>query len=192
MESLKENPCKQITDGNSGFLQDLIDRDKYSIVNMVKTNHGSEQDGDDVFQDALMIIFQKCREGKLQLTASLNTFLFAVARNLWRSRLRRTRLINLPAEDDENDFAVDNISVYDDTNHQRKRLFAKYFSQLNEKCQQCLQLHFEGIKGEEIAARLGYNSYEYYRVAKNRCLESLKKMIQGDELFKEIKANSHE
>lgn len=49
---------------------------------------------------------------------------------------------------------------------------------MGERCQNIISLYFEGISGEEIARKLEFSSYEYYRVAKNRCIENLKKVIQ--------------
>lgn len=46
---------------------------------------------------------------------------------------------------------------------------------------------FEGMPGEKIAEEMNFSSYEYYRVAKNRCTETLKKMIHQDPVFKELK-----
>lgn len=155
---------------------------------LVIQNSGTEEEAADIFQEAMMLIFQKCREGKLSLTSSISTYLYGVARMKWMNALKRNGKTARLKEAEENDPPADNILPDDDINDQKKRLFAKYFSKLGEKCQQSLQLYFEGMKGEEIAAQLGYSSYEYYRVAKNRCIETLKKMIRDDEVYKEIKS----
>ncbi len=62
------------------------------------TNHsGSSDDAEDIFQEAIIVLLQKVRQPGFALTASLKTYLFAVAKNLWLKRLRDNRL--MPVED---------------------------------------------------------------------------------------------
>ncbi len=76
-----------------------------AIEKYIVHNHGDAADAADVFQEAMIVLLQKLRQEDFVLTASLNTYLFAIARNLWLKRLRDRRLV-----------MVGNIEQYDDEN----------------------------------------------------------------------------
>lgn len=154
------------------------------IRSMVFKNSGSVDDARDIFQEAIIVLFQNSSREKFELNVGTCTYLYSIARNKWLKHIRdhgkRTGL------DETNEPADENSFVDDDEQKQRQRLLVKHLSTMGEKCQRIIKLYFEGIPGEEIAKELEFSSYEYYRVAKNRCIENLKKLIHADPLFKEL------
>ena len=59
------------------------------VRRLVRANSGSSDDAKDVFQDALIIFHRKARSAEFVLSSSVSTYLFSIARNLWREELRR-------------------------------------------------------------------------------------------------------
>ena len=53
------------------------------IKKYVVRNSGNESDAEDIFQDALMVVYEKATSGDLKLTSALSTYLFAVSKHLW-------------------------------------------------------------------------------------------------------------
>lgn len=154
------------------------------IRSMIFKNSGSIDDARDIFQDAIIVLFQNSSREKFELNVGTCTYLYSIARNKWLKHIRdhgkKTGL------DGTDELADENMLVDDDEQKQRQRLLIKHLGNMGEKCQNIVKLYFEGIPGEQIAKDLGFSSYEYYRVAKNRCIESLKKLIQSDPLYKEL------
>src|SRR6187551_622404 len=76
--------------------------------NMVKyfilKNNGSEEDAHDIFQEAMVVLFEQLSAGKFELTSSLKTWLYAVCRNKWLKQLekqkRNVRLVDFESADD--------------------------------------------------------------------------------------------
>jgi len=60
-----------------------------TIKFLITTNSGTETDAEDVFQDALVVLYRKIAKGNLVLTSSFKTFLYSICRNLWLQRLDR-------------------------------------------------------------------------------------------------------
>jgi len=61
---------------------------------IVEKNSGSYQDAEDVFQDGIIVLYQKILSGPLTLNCSLKTFFFSICRNIWMQRLdRKWRLL---------------------------------------------------------------------------------------------------
>lgn len=154
------------------------------VRSMVLKNSGSIDDARDIFQEAILVFYQNNSNDKFQLTASTCTYLYSIARNKWFKQIRnKGRTTGL---DDSHELSDDKASFEDDEKMQKQRLLIKHLGNLGEKCRDILRMFFEGTPGEEISRELGFSSYEYYRVAKNRCTENLKKAMQQDPLFKEL------
>ena len=53
----------------------------------IKKNNGSDKDAEDVFQDAMILIYNKVQEGNMALKCSVHTYLFSVVQILWLRQL---------------------------------------------------------------------------------------------------------
>src|SRR5687768_4001830 len=63
-----------------------------SVASFIKQNCGNNEDAEDIFQEAIIVLLQKVRQSDFVLTSSLKTYLYAVAKNLWLKRLRDNNL----------------------------------------------------------------------------------------------------
>ena len=71
------------------------------VRRLVQRQGGSAQDAQDVFQDALVILYEQAVGGTLLLKAVPGTYLVSISRNLWRhEQRRRARLPHEPLPDD--------------------------------------------------------------------------------------------
>jgi len=58
------------------------------VSNFVQNNSENRADAEDLFQDAMMVLVEKLRQDYFQLTASINTYVYAICKNLWFKKLR--------------------------------------------------------------------------------------------------------
>ena len=56
-------------------------------LQLVLKNNGSEDDAKDIFQEAVIVLYNKVQTGNFELSSKLNTFLYSVCRRLWLKRL---------------------------------------------------------------------------------------------------------
>lgn len=154
------------------------------IRSMVLKNNGTIDDARDVFQESILILFQNSTKEQFELRVATCTYLYSIARNKW---LRNVRTFDRRTSIEQLDNTPAEIALQDnDEQKQRQRLLLKHLGNIGAKCERMLQLFFEGVPGEQIATELEFSSYEYYRVAKTRCIDNLKKLIQQDPMFKEL------
>ena len=69
---------------------DLLYKENYrALTRMIMKKGGSEEEAADIFQDALVVFWQKANEKDFVLTAKISTFLYSVCLNLWRKEIDR-------------------------------------------------------------------------------------------------------
>ncbi len=154
------------------------------IKGYILQNFGNEQDVEDVFQDALVFVYQKAKNDSLVLHSSLRTYFYGVCKNIWRNRLRKNNK-QVIAETILDIKTVDPSIIKEIEDKEREHLYRKYFVQLKDSCKQVLSMVFEGKSMKEIATITGY-SETYTRKKKFDCKKSLIEMIEKDPLYKEL------
>lgn len=155
------------------------------VTRYIITNSGDAADAQDVFQDAMMLVYQKLGNDSLKLECTLATYVFAVCRNLWMNALRKKRkmLLNDTILDISKDMDDSIIETIDKS--EKKLLYQKHFANLGSSCKNLLLHFFEGTSMQKISKVMGY-SEGYTRKKKFECKEKLLLMIGKDPLYKEL------
>ena len=137
---------------------------------------GSGQDAQDVFQDALIILFEQAVGGTLVLTASASTYLVGIARNLWHhEQRRRARLPHEALPEDLEPLATEEAAA-------EEPAFAvlDYVARLGEKCRNVLlSFYYFQQPLTQIAKTHGYRSVRSATVQKFKCLERLRNSVRA-------------
>ena len=139
-----------------------------SVKQYIKANNGTADDAQDIFQDALVVLYKKVQSGDFVLSVTLKTYLHAVAKNCWLQELRRRK--KMPAGEMASDitsFEVDEEPAF---------VFATAaFNLLGEKCRQLLMLfYFKKQSFKEIAAALAFSDEKIAKNQKYRCIQKAK------------------
>lgn len=143
----------------------------FSVIRKyIVANNGTKEDAEDVFQDALVVLFNKINAGEFQLTSSLDTYLFSVCKNLWFEQLRRLKKQNEIRPQSEISIPENEISV---SEAEHKTILAlKAIEQLGEKCKELLHLFYnKKLSMAEIAGKLGFSTERVAKNQKYRCIE---------------------
>ena len=53
------------------------------ILHFVQNNNGSDDEAKDIYQEAVIIFYEKIRDGGLELNCQIKTYLYSVCRRLW-------------------------------------------------------------------------------------------------------------
>src|SRR5512145_981103 len=141
----------------------------HNVRRYVLSNSGSEEDARDLFQDVLMVLFQKSRNKSFMLSCSLGTFVYSVSRRLWLKELTRRRKVSHESLDHEDFVDLDSdIEMISDKN-ERMVFYRICFERLSEACRKVLALSAEGFSVAEITLLMGYTSEQYTRNRRYRC-----------------------
>jgi RNA polymerase sigma factor (sigma-70 family) len=158
-----------------------------TIKFLITSNSGNENDAEDIFQDALVIIYQKIIKNDLVLTSSFKTFLYSVCRNLWLQRLDR-RAISVGFLEKE---SINNLQEilqidFEDPENLKFRVYQKHFLKLSKDCQKILRLFLDKMPLEDIAEEMGFKTQKYAKTRKYMCKEKLKNKILNDPRCKQF------
>ena len=154
------------------------------VKGFVTRNSGTEADAFDLFQEAIVIFYQKVTRGEFLQDSKISTFLFGICRNQWLNKLKKQRkeqkFRNKLLEEQKN--SKNHVPPPKVTGIKEGYSKAAYLNQmlnkLGEKCKSILEASiFLHLKMEVIANKYGYASAHSVRQQKLRCLKRLRSMV---------------
>lgn len=144
---------------------------------LVINNNGSVDDAKDVFQEAMIILYEKARSGCFELNCLIRTYIYSVSRRVWLKRLMQQSRFSM------SDSTEEAVSVDDDLEeHDRKNteflMMERAMGGLGEPCKSLLEAFYLQKKTmQEIASGFGYTNAENAKNQKYKCLVRLKKLF---------------
>lgn len=168
-----------LKEGDEGALATLYEQNRKMVTSYVLRNSGSADEAEDVLQEALVILWERVKNGKHAYTAKLSTFIFATARNLWLRALARRRREPPQEEDDPPaaDDAMDPLETL--VEEEQSQTVTSALQKLGEPCRTLLLLYYwEERSMEEIAGELGFANAATAKSKKYQCKEALKKLLK--------------
>ena len=148
-----------------------------SIFAFIKQNKGNNEDAEDVFQEAIMVLLQKVRQPDFVLSASLKTYLSAIAKNIWLKRLRDNKIIMAMDECELSDpTETFNIELQPEKTEEEK--VRNWMERITAHCQQVLKaLFFYQESMDSLMIKMGWKNKHTAANQKYKCIEKVKKEI---------------
>jgi RNA polymerase sigma factor (sigma-70 family) len=147
------------------------------VLKFVVNNSGSEEAARDIYQEAVIVLYENARREDFQLSCQLQTYLYSIVRRLWLKELRRNGKTSLFRETEEEDL----VDVSEETDAHAKKE-AEYnqlnrsMSSLGEPCATLLSdFYVRKLSMETIAEKFGYTNADNAKNQKYKCLQRLKK-----------------
>ncbi|MDZ7741168.1 MAG: sigma-70 family RNA polymerase sigma factor [Bacteroidota bacterium] len=155
------------------------------LQNMVKSQGGEESEARDVFQDSMLIIYDKIRKDELILDCEFGTYLYAVWKNLWLKILKKKKQAYKREHDPglmlvEEEWRKKDVDTYKEEHY---ILLRKHLEKLDKKCSELMSLYFQHYSYREICELMGFRDIVQVRKKKHRCKEKLKRWIRKDAYY---------
>jgi RNA polymerase sigma factor (sigma-70 family) len=167
-----------IRSGDEEALVTLYRRAEPQVRALVMRNSGTLQDGQEILQEALVILWERVRAGRYEHAARCETFLFATARNLWLRRLARRRREVPDLPDGDTVAAADPDPLESMIEDEQTRMIGNALMRLGEPCRTLLLLfYWEEVPMEEIARRLGFANAATAKSKKYQCKKTLQALM---------------
>lgn len=163
---------EKIKQGDESALDYLYKKNYKMMVNLIVKNNGTEDEAKDIFQDALIVFWQKTMNGELVMTSKISTYIYSVCQNLWRKELeRKGRHTN---EMSEKGFESKEL----ETNEKIKAIH-DCLNMLGDGCRKILSLYyFEELSMQDIAEKMGFANADTAKTKKYKCKQELDKLVK--------------
>ncbi len=162
----------RIAQGDESALEFLYKKYYRMMTKMVISNHGTEDEARDVYQDALIAFWEKARGGDLVMTSKISTFIYSICLNLWRKELdRKSRLSNEQKEE---------AGFIEIEREERIKVIRDCLEELGDACKKILMYYyFDGLSMNEIAEKLGYENSDTAKTKKYKCKKRLDELVKA-------------
>ncbi|GAA4378959.1 sigma-70 family RNA polymerase sigma factor [Hymenobacter koreensis] len=169
-----------IRDGDERALAHLYRLHLPMVTHLVTQNSGTEDEAKDIYQEGVMVFYEKVRMGTLELSCQIKTYLYAVCRRLWLKRL---------AEKGRYGGRLDDYEPYLETGAEadlaeaeerdrRLALMSEALLRLGEPCRSLIEGFYLLDKSmQELTADHGYTNADNAKNQKYKCLVRLKKLF---------------
>ncbi|WKK58947.1 RNA polymerase sigma factor [Sphingobacterium sp. BN32] len=150
-----------------------------SISHLIVNNNGTEEEAQDIFQEGVMVLYDKVTHDDFALSSKLSTFLYAICRRLWLKSLSKKG--NSFSITDHENFEIPDV---EDDLQQHMELETKFdkmeyaLESLGEPCSTILrEFYIKNKSMQYICDKLGYTNADNAKNQKYKCLQRLKKLF---------------
>ena len=157
---------------------ETIYKDNYNLVQaLVVNNSGTSEDAKDIFQEAMIVLYEKVQSGTFELNCQIKTFVYSVSKRLWLKKLMQQNRFSI------SDGHAESVPVDEEMEEHEKRnteftMMERAMNGLGEPCKSLLEAFYLQKKSmQEIAGSFGYTNSENAKNQKYKCLVRLKKLF---------------
>ena len=156
------------------------------IQSLIINNNGSSEDARDVFQEAMIVLYEKAKSPSFELQCQLKTYLYSVCRRLWLKKLNQTQRYVPQMNGVDELVAVDEEVDEQEKKNLEFQMMEKALLGLGEPCKSLLEaFYIQKRNMSDIAGSFGYTNPENAKNQKYKCLIRLRKLF-----FSEYKINN--
>jgi len=164
---------------NDRLAIETLYRQHYRMVqSLIINNQGTIDDARDIFQEAMIVLYEKAKSGSFELHCQIKTYVYSVSRRLWLKRLQQLQKF-LPDVNGLDEL----VPVEEEVEAAEKRnaefhLMERAMFNLGEPCKSLLEAFYVHKKNmTEIAGNFGYTNADNAKNQKYKCLMRLKKIF---------------
>ncbi len=148
------------------------------VLQLIINNNGTADDAKDVYQEAIIVLYNKVKSGNFELSSKLKTFLYSVCRKLWLKRLNQMSRYGGDIKDFQDHLPVEEAN---DLHSERELEFSKMegaLKLLGEPCKTIIEdFYIHNLSMQDICERFGYTNADNAKTQKYKCLQRLKKLF---------------
>ncbi len=174
----EQNLIEKLKAKNNSALEFFYTENQSAFLRFSKQYDLEEQDLKDIYQDAVIVVYENAQKGKLDtLEAKLSTYLFSVGKYMIFRKLKaKNQLYSDEFPDETADFSEWDFD--EDENEETLKL-RDAFLKLGNQCKEVLKLfYYEEKSLNEIMQILNYSSKDVLKSQKSRCLKHLKDLMK--------------
>ena len=129
------------------------------VLQFILNNNGDEDDAKDVYQEAIIVLYNKIKSGNFELSSKLKTYLYSVSRRIWLKKLTQHSKKASNIADFEDVLIVDeDIEQHEQKDMQFDKMKTSLES-LGEPCKTIIEdFYIHNLSMQDICEKFGYTN----------------------------------
>ena len=169
---------KGLAQNDSKAVETLYKSHFTMIQHFVENNNGSFDDARDVFQEAMIALYEKVQLDSFVLTCQIKTYLFSICKHLWLKRIQQMGKYSSTLSAHEESISVEMDMGQIEKKDAAFEIMDRALNSLGEPCKSLLEGYYLNKKGmQELASQFGYTNADNAKNQKYKCLMRLKKLF---------------
>ncbi len=168
--------------GNNAVLRICyLEHGSYCMTRLARENRCSDEDAEDIFIEAVMVLREKLLSGQVERLTNLRAYLYKTCHNMLLVKLAREARFQRKMADIEHFYygTVDQEEDLPPFNPQLLEITREAIAFLTEKCQKIIQLFYvDNLRMEAIAEVMGFSSANVAKTSKSRCYKRMMEKAQ--------------
>jgi DNA-directed RNA polymerase specialized sigma24 family protein len=150
------------------------------VAYMVKALGGNQLEAEDIFQESLVILYEKVMQEDLQLRTNPQAYLLGIAKHLWvRTQKANAHLITFSQLERQ---MVLPASFHEAPAPSKLNVF-RLLSVAGKKCMDLLQaFYYQHLSANQLASDFGFSSARSATAQKYKCLEKIREQVKQKQL----------
>ncbi len=155
------------------------------VARYIARRGGTLEEAEDVFQDALVVYYEKTRDNAFHVDRNERAYIFGVARHLWTKRYRengrQTSLDEMVAAYEGRELGPRWENLAEPQIAYRR--IARVLRTAGQKCMQLLTaFYYDNMDMDGLADRFGFSGKRSATVQKFKCLQKVKQLVKEKSL----------
>ena len=169
---------KGLAQNDSKAVETLYKSHFTMIQHFVENNNGSFDDARDIFQEAMIALYEKVQLDSFVLTCQIKTYLFSICKHLWLKRLQQMGKYSSPLSENEESISIEMDMGQIEKKDAAFEIMDRALNSLGDPCKCLLEGYYLNKKGmQELANEFGYTNADNAKNQKYKCLMRLKKLF---------------
>ena len=144
------------------------------VARFVKKMGGGLEEAKDIFQDALVIFYEKQTNPQFIISGSPEAYILGISKHLWLRKFNK-EYKTVPLDDKEKAVSIPPDYFPDKSSIQ----LMQFLEQAGKKCMDLLRaFYFEKRSMKEMTKHFGYSSERSATVQKYKCMEKIRDVIK--------------
>lgn len=158
---------------------ETIYRENYTMIqSFILNNNGSADDARDIFQEAMVVLYEKSKDTTFSLHCQIKTYVYSICRRLWLKRLQQLSKYSTQVESLEEIVPVEEEMEEHEKRNTDFLLMENAMGKIGEPCKSLLDAYYLQKKSmQDIAGDFGYTNADNAKTQKYKCLVRLKKLF---------------
>jgi len=169
---------KGLAHNDSKAIETIYKENFNMVQSFILNNNGSYDEARDIFQEAMIALYEKAQTESFVLTCQIKTYIYSICRRLWLKRLQQLGRYTTQVDSIE-----ETVAVAEDMEAHEKRnvefaIMDRALNSLGEPCKSLLEGYYlKKMDMNALAREFGYTNADNAKNQKYKCLMRLKKLF---------------